>query len=223
MASMAGSGIVQRESSLADGPVADQQNRAEEGRGEDCEGGDPGYEIEAVRGGAANTVAPYLAAKLVRFVVGGAGGDGCAEFVAHVAGLGAADVVAFAEELRATAGAHEAMAEVVVAGAGVGGAHREADGEGEKQGLSNFEGERDIWGSLLSHVCDHPTDEDLSPGTPVRSETWGTHLCADFGWVEADPSASLTPIALTCDRDPERASLRMTILCCGERRRAFRG
>ena len=63
-------------------------------------------------------------------LIGGAGGDGCAELVAHVAGFGTADVVAFAEELRATAGAHEAMAQVVEAGAGIRGGGGEADGYG---------------------------------------------------------------------------------------------
>ncbi|MGO9435743.1 MAG: hypothetical protein ACLPH3_11520 [Terracidiphilus sp.] len=53
-------------------------------------------------------------------------------------GLGAADVIAFTEELRATAGAHEAMAEVVEAGAGIGGADGKGDGDGEEQGLSDF-------------------------------------------------------------------------------------
>jgi hypothetical protein len=32
---------------------------------------------------------------------------------------------------------------------------------------------------LLSQVSDHPSDEDLSLGTPVKSETWGTHFRAD--------------------------------------------
>jgi hypothetical protein len=48
-----------------------------------------------------------------------------------MAGLRAADVIALTEELRATAGAHEAMAEVVEAGTGVRGADGEADGYGE--------------------------------------------------------------------------------------------
>jgi len=32
---------------------------------------------------------------------------------------------------------------------------------------------------VLSQVSNHPSDEDLSPETPVKIETWGTHFCAD--------------------------------------------
>jgi hypothetical protein len=50
-------------------------------------------------------------------------------------------VVALAEKLGAAAGAHEAMAEVVEARTCIGGAEREGDGDGEKQGLRGFEKE----------------------------------------------------------------------------------
>src|SRR5208282_5282249 len=40
-------------------------------------------------------------------------------------------------------------------------------GEGREQGIGN----RHPGGSLLSHVSNHPSDEDLSPGTPMKIET----------------------------------------------------
>jgi hypothetical protein len=51
--------------------------------------------------------------------------------VAHFVGRFAADVIAFEEDLAASAGAHHAVAEVFEAGVWVSGSHEEEDGGGE--------------------------------------------------------------------------------------------
>jgi len=57
------------------------------------------------------------------------------ELIAHFVGVGAADVIAFEENLAASAGAHHAVAKVSEAGVWVAGSHEEEDGGGEGQRL----------------------------------------------------------------------------------------
>ena len=64
-----------------------------------------------------------------------AAGDGGHEFVAHAVGIGAADVVAFEQDLAATADAHELMAEFVEASAGIAGAGEGENGGGEDRAV----------------------------------------------------------------------------------------
>lgn len=95
-----------------------------------------------MRGGSSQNDRAIFADEGVEdFLVGAAGGDAGAEFIEFTGGAGAAYVVAFAEDLRATASAHEAVAEVVVAGTGVGSADGEADGDGEAESLGGFDPE----------------------------------------------------------------------------------
>jgi 4-diphosphocytidyl-2-C-methyl-D-erythritol kinase len=53
----------------------------------------------------------------------------------------------------------------------------------------------------------HPSDEDLSLGTPIKSETWGTHGRADFGSGKTTAGPS-TPVA-TATSAPDDNSLGM--------------
>jgi hypothetical protein len=57
------------------------------------------------------------------------------EFAAHFLGGLAADVIAFQQDLAASAGAHHAMAEVFEARGIVAGAHEEEDGRAEDEGV----------------------------------------------------------------------------------------
>ena len=52
------------------------------------------------------------------------------QLVAHFVGVGAADVIAFEQDLTASAGAHHAMTEVFEARIGVSGTHEEEYGGG---------------------------------------------------------------------------------------------
>ena len=84
--------------------------------------------IHAVRSnpvavGAASTVGPvFLHEGLLDKAVAVATRDGGHEFVAHAVGIGAADVVAFEQNLAAAADAHQLMAELVETSAGIAGA-----------------------------------------------------------------------------------------------------
>jgi len=57
------------------------------------------------------------------------------QLVAHLGGRLAADVVAFEQDLAASAGTHHAMAEVFEAGVGIAGADQDQDDGGEDEGL----------------------------------------------------------------------------------------
>ena len=60
-----------------------------------------------------------------------ASGDRGHEFVAHAIGVGTAYVIAFEQDLSASADAHELMAELVETRGRVGGAGEDEDGGGE--------------------------------------------------------------------------------------------
>ena len=91
--------------------------------------------IHAVRSkpvvvGAASTVGPYFCTNACSTRLSLSPRVTAAmQFVAHAVGVGAADVVAFEQDLSAAADAHELMAEFVEASGGVAGA-----GEGEHSG-----------------------------------------------------------------------------------------
>ena len=135
---------------LADGdvgPAADEEDGSEQGGGEDGKGSDPGYEVETVRGGRGEYDCAIFGDEGIEdFLVGAASGNAGAEFMEFGGGAGAADVIAFAEDLRATAGAHEAVVEVGVARACVCCADGEADGDGEQGGLDAFDPDGEAFG-----------------------------------------------------------------------------
>ncbi len=97
------------------------------------EGDDPGGAIEALVGGRGeHGGAVFLHEGLLDQAVAVAAGDGGHQFVAHAVGVGAADVVAFEQNLVAAADAHQLVAEIVEAGSGIAGADEGEDGEPEQ-------------------------------------------------------------------------------------------
>jgi hypothetical protein len=104
--------------------------------GEDKKGHDPGDAIETAAdgrgkdGGAVGTDEGREDKVVVVTALHGSG-----EFVAHLVGAGAADVIALEQELRTTAGAHHLVADVVEAGFVVAGAREKRDGQAEDEQL----------------------------------------------------------------------------------------
>jgi hypothetical protein len=66
--------------------------------------------------------------------------DGGHELVAHVVGVGTADVIAFEQDLIAAADAHHLMAEFVEAGGGIASAGEGENGEGEDRAVQETVG-----------------------------------------------------------------------------------
>ena len=97
------------------------------------EGEDPGGAIEAGGGGRGeHRGAVFLHEGLFDQAVAVAAADGGHQFVAHAVGVGAADVVAFEQNLVAAADAHELVADFVEASGGIAGAGQGEHGEGQQ-------------------------------------------------------------------------------------------
>ena len=116
---------------------ADQQNRSQQRGRKDGERSNPGHQVEAVRGGRGQHDGAVLGGEAREDLLDRLCRTAMAarQLVAASRPSGAAHVVAFAQQLRAAAGTHQAMAKVVEPRAGVAGAQREADGDGEQRVL----------------------------------------------------------------------------------------
>ena len=136
--------------------MADQQDGAEQSRGEDGKGGDPGHQVEAVSGGRGQHHGAVFGDEGVQNLLVGRSRRRCRRSIRRQLAfrVGAADVVALAQDLGAAAGAHQAVIEIGEAGAGIGGAEGEADGHGEGQGLRRLKPEG---GSDLSESTADPS------------------------------------------------------------------
>ena len=124
-------------------PGADDQDDDAESDEQGDKGHDPRGAIKASgRGRGEDRGAVFLHEGLLDEAVAVSAGDGGHEFVAHAVGIGAADVVALEQDLSATADAHQLMAELVeasagIAGAGEGGSRRwQGPRSGERGGRS---------------------------------------------------------------------------------------
>ena len=119
--------------------MTDQQNGAEQCSEKDGERGDPRDKVEAFGRGRGENRCTVLGGEAVEdLLIVHAGVHGCLQLSQLHRRVGAADVVALAKDLSATATAHELMVELVIAGGRIGGADGETDGNGQRSSLYGF-------------------------------------------------------------------------------------
>jgi hypothetical protein len=117
-------------------PGADDQDDDGESYQQGGERHDPRGAIEAGRRGGRENGGPVLLYEgLLDKAVAVSTSDRGHEFIAHGVGIGAADVVAFKQNLAATADAHQLMAELIEASAGIACARKGGNGDGENRAL----------------------------------------------------------------------------------------
>jgi hypothetical protein len=113
---------------------------------ESDEGEDPCGAIEARGGGGGkDRGAVFLDERLLHQAVAIAAGNGGHEFVAHAIGIGAADVVAFEQDLAAAADAHQLVADFLETGGRIAGTGESENSEGEQDAVESA-AEDGMWG-----------------------------------------------------------------------------
>jgi len=127
-------------------PGANDVDHDEDSGDERDERHDPRCAVEAAGcGGGEDRGSVFLDEGLLDEAVAVAAGDGGHEFVAHAVGVGTADVVAFEQDLAASADAHELMAELSEARARVAGAGEDEDRGGEYGAVESAEESRVVF------------------------------------------------------------------------------
>src|SRR5579862_5562340 len=161
---------------FAHGPVPHQQDGAQQRRGKHRERRDPGHQVESRCWRRSQHSGAVLGGKGVEnLVVAVAVGNAGAEKVELLRRVGAADVVALAQNFRTAAGAHQAVVEDGVARTGIGGAETETHGNREGQGLAGFEPEVEAG---FARDLGHPLQSSSFDSAPLRMTNIFRELCA---------------------------------------------
>jgi len=117
-------------------PGSNDQDDGGQAEAEGEKWNDPCGAIEAGVGwGCEDDGSVFLYEALLDQAVAIAAGDCGHQFVAHAVGVGAADVIAFEEDLIAAANAHQLMAEILEARGGIAGADKGEDGEAKRDAV----------------------------------------------------------------------------------------